>query len=315
MKIAFWNCSATGNLGDDLCFLGTVEFYKQRLKYDFEIMNIFLLNEYTIHAVNECDLLVIGGGQLLERSNVLEKLGKHTVKPPIEFFGVGVGDMSDLDHHQETLCKVSAFYLRDEESFKLISSRNLKTKVFRDLDPSFFLKYPSKRVENPRPFGLALKNVNKSSTFKKGLAQELDEIGLPFVFYCFNSTARIEVEIDREKTFISDCDDSALANDIMKLMNRKELCQIRAYRGEERADEWVSHLHSVEFMICERYHSMVLCHQLGIPYRAIPYQRKISRFLEDNYVEERAVIFNSTAIGKAIKESVYHESSTGNRRD
>ena len=111
MKIAFWNCSATGNLGDDLCFLGTVEFYKQRLKYDFEIMNIFLLNEYTIHAVNECDLLVIGGGQLLERSNVLEKLGKHTVKPPIEFFGVGVGDMSDLDHHQETLRKVSAFYL------------------------------------------------------------------------------------------------------------------------------------------------------------------------------------------------------------
>lgn len=290
MKVAFWNCAGTGNLGDDLCHLGAVEYIKRYFRgAPIEAHHLFRLNEKAIKEVNESDYLVIGGGQLLDRTDFLEQLVRAKIKVPYMFVGVGVGSVNDIMPFRDKV-KPKFWHVRDRFSASVLRECDVKGEIQEGTDVSVYLGMRACGAEGTRHAGINLKNIHKDRNFIEGLSDELERVIDPVALLAFNSTPRMRVNVDGEQVWISDCDDSWLMRQIKReASDDYEVSTISYVACSDDPLKWVKWMGHLDYMICERYHAVVLAHQFGIPYKAINYHGKVARFLSDVGQQSRII--------------------------
>lgn len=305
MKILFWNCGGTGNLGDDLCHAGAVEYCRMLFGH-VTAKRIFKLNDQTAADLESFDYLAIGGGQILDGSDFLERLKPHSKRIKYFFLGVGIGSHDNLAPHLDWLDPVF-WNVRDFHSEEILSNceRGYRLEgICQDL--SLLLKLPVKRTAPKYRIGLNFKNVDKTQRFAIEIADMLDQLSEPVCFFPFNSTDPGEKIIDGELCRYSDGNGEVLAREIKKLMKRQENLDIISYNDAHCDDpnQWLDNLRAAEFIICERYHAAVSAYRLGIPFNALPYHQKITRFLSDNDLENLQIDNGTAGIRNAIMRKV-----------
>jgi hypothetical protein len=291
MKITFWNCGGTGNLGDDLCHLGAVERC-YRMYHHFEAHKIFKLNHQTIKIVNSSDLLVIGGGRLLNSgSDFLESIIRYGVKVPYVFIGIGVGAYGDVEPYRGKI-RARDWVVRNRRSAEILERCGFgPVSVEDDLSELVPIPFVARRAD----VGLNMRNEGKGQDFIEELRR-----GLPkdVVLVSFNTTARHRAVIDGAICDVSDCDDTALMSNI----GGRETIGYRG--GFNDPIHWASQLGRFSFMVVERFHAAVLAKRLGIPFYAINSGEKIERFMKENGLGDMLIPHQAGAIIEKVEEGL-----------
>lgn len=293
MRIVFWNCGGTGNLGDDLCHLGAVEWCR-RTYGEFEAYRIFRLNQFSRDIVQRADLLVIGGGGLLYHSDeYLRKLVEFgTGGAPYIFLGVGVGREFATPELVRQLTPME-WIVRNQESAQILreaGARNVK--VAPDL--SMLLQY------EPQPKnGRAALNLKDTGDWNvEELAGLLDQFPDELDLLSFNSTDRHTTGYrDGERVSISDSNDTSLLLQLSRTVKRAR--DVEGYHYQDPL-EFASGLSRYSYMVTERLHAAILAFKLGIPFRAIAYHSKVDRFLKENGLEHCRIEPDPKQIFKAL---------------
>lgn len=303
MKAVFWNCSGTGNLGDDLCHLGAVQWLKRQEGFTagFEWSQIFRMNRYTIGRVNEADILVIGGGRLLAKSDVIEMLLGQDVRVPYVFVGVGIGSVGDIEPFGGRL-KPVRWHVRNERSADILAScGHLNVEVGEDVSALVDIQFNGRVGESVG--GLNLKAEGKTEAFAHDLGARLEALPFAFRMVSFNSTPRKREFIDGEACWISDSDDTHFLLGLREEAKRHE--RPMTYQRLDDPAEWCRELGELSFMVCERYHAAVLAHRLGIPFVVIGTYEKTRIFMEERGLHDRIVPCEPEAIERAM--TMLHE--------
>lgn len=290
MKLIFWNCSRTGNLGDDLCHLGAVAKCRQMFG-EFEMEKIFKLNDHTIDAVRSADLLVIGGGRILHKgSDFLSKLISYDVKTPYIFMGVGVAAFSDIEPFNGKI-HPQGWIVRNKKSAEMLDRCGFEgIKVEPDLSALVDIKFKEK---DQRTIGaLNLKADGKPHDFLSELKGMLSK---DLTLVSFNTTGRHKAVVDGELCDVSDCDDTGM---MAWIQDGQDLIGYRG--GWDDPVVWASQLGRFHWMVCERLHACILAHRLGIPFFAVNSNEKIERFMIENDMEHRLVENSAKSIIRAV---------------
>ncbi len=289
MKIVFWNCGGTGNLGDDLMDLGVVEKYKAC--YDsFEHMRIFRLNESTIKKVNEADLLVIGGGRILDGSDFMSALVKYEVKTPYVFEGVEVRAFIDVEAYHGKVTP-EKWVVRNKISVDMLRQCGFGP-ILLEKDLSNFVNIDFEMVTK-KMGGINLKNLGKDRNFLRDL-----RVGLPkdATLVSFNTTHRHKAVVDGEICEISDCDDTGMMAEI------SDGREVMGYRGGYTDPlKFAGRLGRFSWMICERLHACILANRMKIDYLAVNSDEKVRRFMTEIGQKQRLIDHDPASIIEGAK--------------
>ena len=290
MKIIFWNCGGTGNLGDDLCHHGAVAKCRQMFG-EFESEKIFKLNDHTIEKVRNANLLVIGGGRIIGGgSDFLELLVRYDVKIPYLFMGIGIHAFSDIEPFKGKI-HAQGWVVRNEKSAEMLERCGFgPVKVEQDL--SSLVEIPFHEKEGRVIGGLNLRADGKPHNFLDELKKLLPK---DVTLVSFNTTCRHRAVIDGEIHEISDSDDTGM---MAWLRNSQDVIGYRG--GWHDPIAWSAQLGRFHWMVCERFHACVLAHRLGIPFLAVNSNEKIERFMIENKMKHRLVEHDPKAIARAV---------------
>lgn len=289
MKIAIWSCGGTGNLGDDLCYLGVVELCRQRYGDDVETARIFRLNNRTLPIVNGCDRLLIGGGRLIDKNlyyvDALIRF-QAEINVPCEFVGIGIEDCIEV---RETISNLhpESWHVRDRHSLRILREANVSGRVSWGPDLSGMI--PMDKQSDLAPEGaINLINKEKAVHFEDDLATRMRALGMRARFVAFNSTPRHSEMVDGETVDVSDSDDSDLSIGLQERV-ASDLIPLIYRCGIDDPVAFAQRISSAKWMICERLHAAILAVRFGIPFRAIAYHDKVTRFLSDNGLADHAI--------------------------
>lgn len=301
MRIVFWNCGGTGNLGDDLCNLGA-QIFAKNLFGPHVARQFFKITIQNLDYFKTADLIIIGGGQLLDKTDFIEQIIKHDIRTKFAFVGVGAGDINDVRPFQQTLEPIF-WGVRDNHSFNLLREAGFKC-VFNQGDITKLVEFPEiKLIHGHKIIGLNFKNIYKGEEWKKHIVDLLDDLEEPVTLFAFNSWERKEIDYYGEKTWISDGDSASFAEDIKRRSLKENQIHVLSYNCE--ADDGVifgASLQACKYMVVERLHAAILCHRFKIPFYAIGYHDKVSRFMKENEMEENLIGMDPEEIFIAIKK-------------
>lgn len=298
MKLIVFSCANTGNFGDDIAFEGIKARFSQMTHTDPEsIQHIIRLNKCTVEIANGQDFMIIGGGEILSNSDVLEQIVGSDIRIPYMFLSVGVGSEEDIRPYLGRV-NPTAWYVRTERDLHILRNCGIKN-VLLHIDPIFMC--PMKRESNGR-IGLSLKAIGKENEFLTRMATVLDgliEAGVKVDLLALNSTPRHAIDYYGEQLDVSDCDDSELMLVIKSRM--KSQIPILAYPGKDPLG-FLADLVDYDGIVGERLHAIMAACYGGINFKAIPYHPKIDKFLEMHELMDRRIGTSPEEIGAAIRE-------------
>lgn len=305
MRIVFWNTAGNGNIGDELCYRGAVEFCQKKYHH-FTFKQIWSLNKRTIEWVKNAQLLVIGGGQLIDNSSILKDLKRvyesTKLKTPVEFVGVGIGSSDDIQPYHAFLKDLDAEWnVRDKASVAVLCENGFQSQIngaVEDLSNQLDLTHGHSKGLGFA--GLNLKYQHKNEGFIRDLAEVCDQWVDPVKFYAFNSCDRQKVDYYGEDIWISDCNDEALGDKILDYCEEDNFYVEAFHVNEDDPIEYVSRIGQANYIITERLHCAILAHRFGIPFRAIAYHDKIDRFLNMYDLGKKTIKPDVESIEKAM---------------
>ena len=290
MKIVFWNCGGTGNLGDDLCHQGAVALYRKALG-EFEVEKIFRLNEKTIEMINAADKLVIGGGRILGGTDFLSSILKYEIKVPIAFVGVGVRAFADIEPFKGKIT-AEVWSARDNRSKEMLDMCGFKpTEVMPDL--SSIIDIPFTEKSEIKVGALNLRAAGKPHNFTMELRALLPR---EVVLASFNTTGRHKAVVDGEVCEVSDSDDTGM---MAEIADGREVIGYRG--GWDDPIRWAAQLGRFHWMVCERLHACILARRLGIPFLAVNSNEKIERYMVENGMKAGLIEHSPEAIADAVR--------------
>ena len=135
MKIAILSCAHTGNFGDDIIFEGVLRILSGMFPDGGGVTHFLRINKNNINGVNKRDLLVIGGGEILSNSDILEQITSNDIKIPYMFLSVGIGNENDITSYREKINPL-LWTVRSYESLNILKKLGFKNASFQD-DPIF----------------------------------------------------------------------------------------------------------------------------------------------------------------------------------
>lgn len=295
MKVVILSCANTGNFGDDIILEGIkIKLFREYPNVGGTIHQILRINEGTIDFVNSCDALIIGGGEILSHSDVLEQVTKFDIKIPYLFLSVGIGDERDIVPFLSKLRPVS-WSGRTIMDVDILHKCGIKN---ADICPDPIFECPIDRTPNGK-IGVNLKNLHKDHIFINNMAVAFDtliDMGVKFDFLSLNSISRQAIEYCGEKMIISDCTGDELMKQIQPLMKN----EINIVSYKENPLEFLNSLAGYEAIVGERLHSLMAAYHAGIDFRAVAYHEKIDKFLDMFGIENKKINHDPVAIGCAI---------------
>ena len=154
------SCAGTGNFGDDIIYEGIKRMAHGVFK-DVEFKQFFRITAQSVYDINQCDVLIIGGGELLSASDILDQIVTHAVKIPYAFLSVGVGE--DIDIASRVSVMDPLFWsVRSKEGAQILKNAGLIDVWVVD-DPIF--QCPVMPRDKNGRIALCLKNVGHEFEF------------------------------------------------------------------------------------------------------------------------------------------------------
>ena len=166
MKIVVFSCANTGNFGDDIILEGIkIKLSREYPGVKGSIHQVLRINKETIDFINTCDLLIVGGGEILSHADTLDQIISQDIKIPYLFLSVGIGDENDIKPYIDKI-NPTIWYARTKKDLEILQSCGLKNTGIH-IDPIFMC--PFTKTENGR-IGLNLKGQNKDHAFIEKMA-------------------------------------------------------------------------------------------------------------------------------------------------
>ena len=302
------------NVGDDAIVIATHNLLTETLGNNYEITDITLdklirkdepitsfLPLYKlftlkyifpyIKTVYKCDVVLIGGGELI--AGGCELLGLATfasiLRKPVFFFGLGVNMQGksrlDILYAKFTLRFVNKFMVRDiSAQDELLSLGVPKSKIKFCNDIVFSLQHNSqvnqKNPSNKKLIGISLREQESSNRqFGKPqlikiadiLSQLSDKIDVEFIFYPFLINDGNTSEVNAVKP------DTLIIDECIALM--KESTISRVYSGDLHPTAVMESLSKLDILFAMRLHANILGLISGTKIIPISYAPKIERVL------------------------------------
>ena len=295
MKIVVLSCAMTGNFGDDLIFEGIKYWlFKINGKNLKEVNQVQRINDGTIGYVNAHDFLIIGGGEILSNSDILEQLIRNDVTIPYIFFSVGIGSEQDIKPYADRVHPLM-WFTRTQKGVSVLKNCGIKNAMVH-IDPAYLLT--PLRGHNGR-IAVCLKNIGKDNQFVCDIAQVFDRVinrGINIDLLALSSVNRHMTEYAGENVWFSDCNDLSLAREITSHMNN--VINIIPYMGSPI--QYMNAMAQYEGIVGERLHSVIVAHNAGIDFRAIAYHDKVNKFLDMSGLKNNQIAATPEAIEQAI---------------
>jgi polysaccharide pyruvyl transferase WcaK-like protein len=290
------SCAYTGNFGDDIILEGTRRIVSSMLPGTGEINSFLRINKNNAEEVNQHGMLIIGGGELLSNSDVIEQIVSNDIKIPYFFLSVGIGCEYDIKPY---LGKIKPLFwsVRSYDSLSLLHRMGIHNAFFLD-DPIF--NCPYEKAEQNDIIGVCFKRIHKSPEWIKDMAKGLDEVinkGIKINFISLSNQERQLIDYCGEKILISDCDDRTLAKELNALMKNK--VDVLSYDSDPI--KFLGVLASYKAIISERLHGVLAAYHAGVEFRGIPYHNKIMKLADTYGFREKLISNNPQDICGAIK--------------
>lgn len=295
MKIVVLSCANTGNFGDDIIFEGIKQWlFKINGKNLKTVNHVLRLNDNTIDFVNSHDFLIIGGGEILSNSDILEQIIRNDVTIPYMFFSVGIGSEQDIKPYADRVHPVM-WFTRTQKGVAILKNCGIKNAMVH-IDPAYLLN--PIRGHNGR-VAVCLKNVDKDNQFLCDAAAMFDRVinkGIKVDLLALSSVNRHITEYGGERVCFSDCNDLSMAREIASHMDN--VINIIPYMVNPI--QYMNTMAEYEGIVGERLHSVIVAHNAGIEFRAIAYHDKVNKFLDMTGLKNNQIAATPEAIEKAI---------------
>lgn len=271
-----------------------------------EIVSFLRINANNINAINEHDMLFIGGGELLSNSDILKQITSNEIKIPYAFLSVGIGNDNDLVPFIDKL-RPLFWSVRSRYGLNILRRLEIKNAFFLD-DPIF--SCPIEESGRMDRIALCLKRIHKSEEWISLMARGLDDLlseGIAVDLVSLSNQDMHPIEYCKEQIFVSDCNDEILALQINSLMKNK--AGIVTYRGDNPL-EFLNILASYRSIVSERLHGILAAYHAQVPFKAISYHSKINKFINTYNLEEKLISDYPEDICNHIRE-LYKEARGG----
>lgn len=260
----------------------------QLTKKNHEVNAVNRKNPFAIiKEVRKCDLLISGGGSLLQdvtsNRSIIYYLAVILIgilcNKKVMIYSQGIGPINNPINKYLTkriLDKVDYMTLRDKRSKKVLEDMNIENQSIivaadpvigikkRDLDlgENILVKTNSENIKNPL-IGFALRGRNKDENLIKVISKVADEIieetGGSVVFIPFHHG-----------------EDVNMLNEIEEKMDNKAIF----LRGKYELDEMLSIVGNLDLLVGIRLHSLIFSAIMNVPMVAISYDPKVDYFME-----------------------------------
>lgn len=293
MRAAVLCCAGTGNFGDDIIFEGM----RRRLwREGFDaVESVFRITRENLGEINGYDRLVVGGGELLAGTDILDQLLDRGVTVPYQFRAVGVGTAKDLEPHLARV-RASRWTARTPEDVAVMASCGIRAAL--EFDP--ITEFRAARAPSHWRLALCLRNEGKEDGFAGRMAEALDRAadeGVEVDLVAMTAVPRTRTDYRGERVLQGDCDDLELAEQIASRMRQRP--RIEAYEGGPLG--FLETLGAYRGIISERLHGAMAAFVRGVPFRAIPSHPKITKLLRMLEQPSRAVEGAPEALAEAAR--------------
>jgi len=287
------------SLGCEVCALS------KNSEYDIKTYNYKNLIQI-IKAIIDCDILISGGGSLLQNktSNFsliyylsVIFLAKLFFKKVI-IFAQGIEPIKGrfFELLTKNILKMCDFIsLRDEKSQKLLNSWGINSSLVSD--PAFSITDKIKPYDDKKGIILQLRKVKKiSKNFIKDLASTI-------ILYCKNiNVLALQEDYDREICL-------EFINEFKKLGGSAN------YNYNKDIDKTIDIINKSEFVISTRLHGLIVSRVLKSKTFALSYDEKIKTLTDElNIANIDLYNYNIDELDKKLKNFFNSEMQCGNHR-
>lgn len=269
-----------------------------------------------IKEIRKCDLLISGGGSLLQDVTSSRSILYYLViiligiifKKKVMVYSQGIGPINKFFNKIFTkfvLNKVDVITLRDEKSQRILKEINMDNEnVIVTADPVIGLKRGDVKLgykilkesgfkNRSKPLvGFAIRGRDKNKKLVDTIAKVSDEIidnlGVNVVFIPFHHG-----------------EDIGIIDDIQSKMKRPSI----GLRGKYDINEMLSIIGNLDLLVGVRLHSLIFGAVMNIPMIAVSYDPKINNFMDylDETVFSNIENLKEEELLSEIRDKINHE--------
>lgn len=269
-----------------------------------------------IREIRKCDLLISGGGSLLQDVTSSRSILYYLViiligmffKKKVMIYSQGIGPINKPFNKFFTkfvLNKVDVITLRDEKSQRVLKEINMDNEnIIVTADPVIGLKRGDIKFgreileesgfkNGSKPLiGFAIRGRDKNEKLVKTIARvsdrAIDDLGVNVVFIPFHHG-----------------EDIGIIDDIQEIMKNKSI----GLRGKYDINEMLSVIGNLDLLVGVRLHSLIFGAVMNIPMIAVSYDPKINNFMDylDETVFSNVENLDEEKLLSEITDKINHE--------
>ena len=230
-----------------------------------------------LNAINNCDVLISGGGSLLQDVTSLKSLLYYSFiiwfaklcKKKVIIFAQGIGPLQrklSQDIVINLLSKCDLVTVRDIKSLELLQNAGIKASLVSD--PVFSVDLPRGKTENTVGIQLrAFKTLNEEFLFNLARQVAIDFGDKKIELYVFQQALDMDICLTFEKMLKTI--DPQIQTEIIHSLSKNDI---------------IIKISRLEYMIAMRFHAVLVAIKTGVKTLAINYDAKVAKLAYEAFL-------------------------------
>ena len=253
-----------------------------------------------LNAINNCDVLISGGGSLLQDVTSLKSLLYYSFiiwfaklcKKKVIIFAQGIGPLQrklSQDIVINLLSKCDLVTVRDIKSLELLQNAGIKASLVSD--PVFSVDLPRGKSENTVGIQLrAFKTLNEEFLFNLARQVAIDFGDKKIELYVFQQALDMDICLTFEKMLKTI--DPQIQTEIIHSLSKNDI---------------IIKISRLEYMIAMRFHAVLVAIKTGVKTLAINYDAKVAKLAYEAFLPlspiHKAILFPHSEAQEYLPES------------